>query len=164
MNILKRGKKQDIFNWYLANQEGNKNIKMYEIENLEIILLCSGHKCNFPDFLVSIFQCGMTQPSPSVFTSSQVTTKLHMVAGHENCLVICTEFWIVNVHVRSKICKRIKFLFVCAKFLAVNEHVTHIIQMFLYGSWEQRINCFWWLLVFSDKLVRAKCVRPAEQT
>jgi hypothetical protein len=34
MNILKKGKKQDISNWNLANQEGNKNIKMDEIENL----------------------------------------------------------------------------------------------------------------------------------
>ena len=32
--ILKKGKKQDIFNWNLANQEGNENLKMYEIENL----------------------------------------------------------------------------------------------------------------------------------
>ena len=35
-----RNKKQDT-NWYLANQEGNKNIKMHEIENIKIILLCS---------------------------------------------------------------------------------------------------------------------------
>ena len=49
MNILKRGKKQDILNWYLANQEGDKNIKMYEIENLEIILLCSGP--DLPEFI-----------------------------------------------------------------------------------------------------------------
>ena len=41
MNILKKGKKQDISNWNLANQEGNKNIKMDEIENLAWILLCS---------------------------------------------------------------------------------------------------------------------------
>ena len=41
MNILKKGKKQDISNWNLANQEGNKNIKMYEIENLAWILLRS---------------------------------------------------------------------------------------------------------------------------
>ena len=41
MNILKRGKKQDISNWYLASQEGNRNIKKPKIENLEIILLCS---------------------------------------------------------------------------------------------------------------------------
>ena len=42
MNILKKGKKQEISNWNLANQEGNKNIKMHEIENIETILLCSG--------------------------------------------------------------------------------------------------------------------------
>ena len=41
---MERGKKQDISNWYLANQEGNKNTKMYEMENLEIILLCSASK------------------------------------------------------------------------------------------------------------------------
>ena len=43
MNILKKGKKQDISNWYLANQEGktNKNIKILEIENIVMILLCS---------------------------------------------------------------------------------------------------------------------------
>ena len=41
MNILKKGKKQDISNWNLANQEGNKNIKMDEIENLAWILLRS---------------------------------------------------------------------------------------------------------------------------
>ena len=34
MNILKKGKKQDISNRNLASQEGNKNIKMHEIENL----------------------------------------------------------------------------------------------------------------------------------
>ena len=33
INILKKGKKQDIPNQDLANQEGNKNIKMHEIEN-----------------------------------------------------------------------------------------------------------------------------------
>ena len=42
MNILKKGKKQDISNWNLASQEGNKNIKMDEIENLAWILLRSG--------------------------------------------------------------------------------------------------------------------------
>ena len=36
---LEKGKKQDISNWNLANQEGNENIKMYEIENLAWILL-----------------------------------------------------------------------------------------------------------------------------
>ena len=41
MNILKTGKKQDISNLNLANQEGNENIKMHEIENLDLILLCS---------------------------------------------------------------------------------------------------------------------------
>ena len=41
MNILKKGKKQDISNWDLANQEGNENIKMHEIENLDLILLYS---------------------------------------------------------------------------------------------------------------------------
>ena len=44
MDILKTGKKQDISNLNLANQEGNKNIKMFEIENLVLILLRSG--CN----------------------------------------------------------------------------------------------------------------------
>ena len=33
-------------NWYLANQEGKKNIKMHEIENIEIILLCSAIQDN----------------------------------------------------------------------------------------------------------------------
>ena len=37
--ILKTGKKQDIPYYDLANQEGNENIKMIEIEN---ILLYSG--------------------------------------------------------------------------------------------------------------------------
>ena len=47
MNILKKGKKQDISNWNLANQEGNKNIKMDEIENLAWILLRSvAHWCS----------------------------------------------------------------------------------------------------------------------
>ena len=41
MHILKTGKKQDISNLNLANQEGNKNIKMHEIENLVLILLYS---------------------------------------------------------------------------------------------------------------------------
>ena len=41
MDILKTGKKQDISNLNLANQEGNENIKMFEIENLVLILLCS---------------------------------------------------------------------------------------------------------------------------
>ena len=41
MNILKTGKKQDISNLNLANQEGNENIKMFKIENLVLILLCS---------------------------------------------------------------------------------------------------------------------------
>ena len=50
MNILKRGKKQDISNWYLARQEGYKNIKMHKIENIEIILLCSAF-----DYCLSIF-------------------------------------------------------------------------------------------------------------
>jgi hypothetical protein len=39
---LKMGKKQDIPNQDLGNQEGNKNIKMYEIEKNENILLYSG--------------------------------------------------------------------------------------------------------------------------
>ena len=43
MNILIKGKNQDISNWFLANQEGNKNIKMHEIENIKIILLCSDY-------------------------------------------------------------------------------------------------------------------------
>ena len=34
---MKKGKKQDISNWYLANQEGNKNMKMPKMENIEII-------------------------------------------------------------------------------------------------------------------------------
>ena len=38
---LEKGEKQDISNWYLASQEGNRNIKKPKIENLEIILLCS---------------------------------------------------------------------------------------------------------------------------
>ena len=46
MNILKKGKKQDISNWNLANQEGNKNIKMDEIENLAWILLRSASTTN----------------------------------------------------------------------------------------------------------------------
>ena len=41
MDIFKKGKKQDISNWYLTNQEGNKNIKMHKIEKIKIILLCS---------------------------------------------------------------------------------------------------------------------------
>ena len=41
INILKKGKKQDISNWYLTKQEGNKNIKMHKIGNIEIILLSS---------------------------------------------------------------------------------------------------------------------------
>jgi hypothetical protein len=28
INILKSGRKQDISNWYLANQKDNKNLKM----------------------------------------------------------------------------------------------------------------------------------------
>jgi hypothetical protein len=38
---LEKGKKQYIYNWYLANQEGNKNIKMREIENIKLFLLFS---------------------------------------------------------------------------------------------------------------------------
>ena len=34
MNILKREKKQDISNRYLDKQQGNKNIKMPEIDNI----------------------------------------------------------------------------------------------------------------------------------
>jgi hypothetical protein len=41
MNILRNGKKQDISNWYLANQEGNKNIKKHQIKNIKTTLLCS---------------------------------------------------------------------------------------------------------------------------
>ena len=41
MHILKKGRKQDISNLNLANQEGDKNIKMHELENLVLILLFS---------------------------------------------------------------------------------------------------------------------------
>ena len=41
IKILKRGKKQDIPNEDLADQEGKKNIKMHEIEKIENILLYS---------------------------------------------------------------------------------------------------------------------------
>ena len=42
IEILKKGKKQEIPNKDLANQEGNENIKMHEIEKIENILLYSG--------------------------------------------------------------------------------------------------------------------------
>jgi hypothetical protein len=38
---LERGKKQDNSDFDLANQEGNKNIKMYKIEKIKNILLYS---------------------------------------------------------------------------------------------------------------------------
>ena len=39
INILKKGKKQVISKYDLADQEWNENIKMYEIEKIENILL-----------------------------------------------------------------------------------------------------------------------------
>ena len=34
MSILKKGMKNDISNWYLANRDGNKNIQMHKNENI----------------------------------------------------------------------------------------------------------------------------------
>ena len=39
--ILKTGKKQEIPYYDLADQKGNEDIKMYEIENIKNILLFS---------------------------------------------------------------------------------------------------------------------------
>ena len=63
MNILKKGKKQDISNWYFANQEGNKNIKMHEMENIKMILLCSRTNCSWR----SQIDAEQTDPGRTVF-------------------------------------------------------------------------------------------------